>query len=1009
MRFRKFMSAVWVRIPLQIICILAFFILGFFLYLSQFPLPLNGFLPLIRQSIPYPLEIKNLHLTWRAFNTPPELQMEALETVIQTPSGPLTFKVAQAYLSIHTTDLMWGHIRPKALTLIRPQWTLPNAGPSTTHLSERLNNLKPMILAALPQIPFKKITLVDPLPHVWPKLTMEMTHNPGNLFLESRDSKGFECQITLRYQDAQNPVHADMSWAHLDLQTLIPQEGMDDFLKSLLPITSGQIKADFQTAQTFQGHFEATGTTQSAFMDTLSLKGTFDQKVISLAKGTLSIREVPVRLQGVYTLSDHPSYMFTASTQNVPVETLPSLWPSHLAVEARSWIVRNIPKGLIHKAKIHLSGHQGPDGWSSPACRGVLHLSDLQLSFLEGMPPITKMNAKADFTHKHFDITVLSGVLEDLIIQKGRVEITGLDQIDQDLKTTLSFHGSLPHLLKTLSHKPLEYTQEIGLPAELFTGTTANTLELQFPLTKDLTLTQVDLKATSKLTDVACAFPLGDSVLPFKKGSLTLETTTKKLNLIGEAKLFDKPVTFGWSEVFAHKKSRELSLEIQVTRDLLKSWNIDLAPSLIGTFPLRVTYSPQQKNPLKAEADFTQASLDIPALSWSKKAGVKATLSIGETDQGFALPKSFRQGITLPHMNFKSESLNIQGLLALSSKWQIERLELPRIQNAANDCALVMIRKPQELSLALSGRKATLSWLLKPESTPSESLLSPGDRLKISLSLDDVFLGGKAPLHNAQGSLTAVQNPDGLRIETILLGGKLFQNRPKATQKTPAQETKGRASEGTFFLQLSSKSPERHFALETDNAGRLMRSLGLMSNLRGGQLSITATEKTSTDLFEGEIHMGSFTIVETPFLSQLFMTLTSPTSFLSLFSGGKSQFSSFEGRFILSPDLLRLRKCRMQNMSTGVTFYGRINRKEKTLSLKGNLIPLYWLNKPLSMIPFIGNLLTGGEDDGFAASRFYVTGPLDAPSLSVNPFQMLTPGPFKQIFRSLEKDSRKDA
>jgi hypothetical protein len=201
-------------------------------------------------------------------------------------------------------------------------------------------------------------------------------------------------------------------------------------------------------------------------------------------------------------------------------------------------------------------------------------------------------------------------------------------------------------------------------------------------------------------------------------------------------------------------------------------------------------------------------------------------------------------------------------------------------------------------------------------------------------------------------------------------------------------------------MKLASAPSARTFVLETDNAGMLMRSLGVLSNLRNGQLTVTMVESNPDSPFEGKIHMDSFTVVKTSFLTQLFMTVTSPTNFLDLFSGGKVSFATFDGKISFKGDVVRLRNCRMQNMSSGITFGGWVNRRKGTLAFSGNLIPLYWLNKPLSMIPLIGDLLTGGKDDGFGASSFSIKGLVDAPVLSMNPFQMLTPGPFKKMFRA---------
>ena len=56
------------------------------------------------------------------------------------------------------------------------------------------------------------------------------------------------------------------------------------------------------------------------------------------------------------------------------------------------------------------------------------------------------------------------------------------------------------------------------------------------------------------------------------------------------------------------------------------------------------------------------------------------------------------------------------------------------------------------------------------------------------------------------------------------------------------------------------------------------------------------------------------------------------------------------------------------------------------------------LNSILGNIPLIGNFLLGGEGQGLFAAAFRASGPLDDPTISVNPLSALAPGMLRNLF-----------
>ncbi|MGE3622934.1 MAG: hypothetical protein AB7H77_03535 [Bdellovibrionales bacterium] len=56
------------------------------------------------------------------------------------------------------------------------------------------------------------------------------------------------------------------------------------------------------------------------------------------------------------------------------------------------------------------------------------------------------------------------------------------------------------------------------------------------------------------------------------------------------------------------------------------------------------------------------------------------------------------------------------------------------------------------------------------------------------------------------------------------------------------------------------------------------------------------------------------------------------------------------------------------------------------------------VNRVLGAIPLIGDLRTGGDGQGVLGVTYTIKGPIEKPSVSVNPASLLTPGFLRNIF-----------
>ena len=71
---------------------------------------------------------------------------------------------------------------------------------------------------------------------------------------------------------------------------------------------------------------------------------------------------------------------------------------------------------------------------------------------------------------------------------------------------------------------------------------------------------------------------------------------------------------------------------------------------------------------------------------------------------------------------------------------------------------------------------------------------------------------------------------------------------------------------------------------------------------------------------------------------------------------------------------------------------GTIYISDETVDLSGTVVPAYTINRVLGNIPILGEILTGGPNEGVFAANYVLKGQLEDPRVSVNPLSALAPG-----------------
>ena len=147
------------------------------------------------------------------------------------------------------------------------------------------------------------------------------------------------------------------------------------------------------------------------------------------------------------------------------------------------------------------------------------------------------------------------------------------------------------------------------------------------------------------------------------------------------------------------------------------------------------------------------------------------------------------------------------------------------------------------------------------------------------------------------------------------------------------------------------------------------------------------------------LKIDNFKIKKVPVFAKL-LTLASLQGISDLLTGEGIRFKDFEMKYSNEGKLMTIEEIYAIGPAVSIMIDGYIERK-KTISLRGTLVPATTINRTISSIPLLGNILVGKKvGEGVFGVSFKIKGPPNNLKTTVNPIKTLTP---RFITRTLEK------
>jgi hypothetical protein len=724
-------------------------------------------------------------------------------------------------------------------------------------------------------------------------------------------------------------------------------------------------------------------------------------------------------LQGVKT----PSVIKAQVTlQALPLVQLRTYWPMGISADARAWLTENLAAGAIDEAKANLV-LQLPNGSKSTAhlqqLTGTIRYSDLDVHYLRPLPPATGVSGTASFTPQGFRIQINRGQVSSMQFTTGTVDITGLDQRQDAMNIRVGVHTPLRTALTLLNHPRLNLLSEMGINPNTTDGQARVELGIALPLRGEIDLPLVDITARGTLEKVSMQqVVLGHSV---ENGQMTLTLDKAGMTLKGTAEVATIPATFEWQEAFTTQTPWNSQLRAVVPRlegPQLAKLGVDLSEYVSGPLAAAVSakLGKQGAGQIHTQLRLDQAALTLPFLGWHKAAG--------EAGEAQGVVHLSAGASPLGTLTLTAGTLSASGNFRLGNKPTL-RVQLQDLVIGTTRLKEVAIEHHEHtLDIVLGAGDVDVYPLIRPRAaqgpvpaegdtsrrTPKPTSSPPKDGLQIHLrapALRRVYFASNRYLEEVNATL--MRTPVGwemLQATAQVPESQVQLSRPEQRDSQEGQPPPVR----TVRLVYRPTPPQTYtLSVQTNDLGSTLRAMNFHDGIIGGQLLIdgqTLDTEPGKPLL-GRLEIKEFTLKEAPILARVLAAASLP-GVLKLLNHDGLAFSRLSGEFTYSDRLLTFKHLRTHGGALGLTAKGPVDTKNRTLNLKGTIVPFYGLNTLLSHIPILGNILVGGKGEGLIAMSYRVTGKFAEPQVSVNPASVLTPGFLRGIFDLFESNSEVD-
>lgn len=627
---------------------------------------------------------------------------------------------------------------------------------------------------------------------------------------------------------------------------------------------------------------------------------------------------------------------------NVETDDAHLFWPLGLAPLTREWITTNIHDGGITSATAKFNIRPGDlelPVLPKEAVDARVELKDARIRYLQDHPEVRGVNAhiKVDGLSLDADISH-AAAFSGTALSGGHLYIADLNPDNPLIELSLHADAPASDVVTLLGLPKLEHAKHLNLDAKKATGRASGDAKLGFYF--------FEKDANGKETPI----------------SYTIAAKLDKVGTPGFLGRFD-----------IENASGDLAID-EKTIEFSGNANVNGAGISKGKVLYRFESEKGIDTVIDGTADITDAAL--------KKFGVKLPVTVRDLSN-VALHASLstqKEAAAIPVFSLKGEGVDVVGNATLTADGKdMAKLSLDHLiydKTKLSSLTYELIGAGSKLRMAGESLDASQLFEKKPGKKKEGEGFSFEHFPAIDLQLDigRIYAASGMILESVKGSLNC-----------------------SANRCSSANITSRGGSALAFSIIPEGKT--RRLQASSADAGGLLRALGVLDTMEGGNLVLTGQfdDAKGGGELRGELSIHDYTMKNAPVLARM-LSLASITGFLDTLSGKGIAFKKLNAPFTLQNDVITLKDAKTYGSAMGLTAGGTITFPESSLKLEGAIVPSYTLNNVVGKVPLLGAILTGGEGQGVFAANYTMKGDSDDPSVAVNPLSILTPGFLRHLF-----------
>ena len=248
------------------------------------------------------------------------------------------------------------------------------------------------------------------------------------------------------------------------------------------------------------------------------------------------------------------------------------------------------------------------------------------------------------------------------------------------------------------------------------------------------------------------------------------------------------------------------------------------------------------------------------------------------------------------------------------------------------------------------------------------------NNFKLQIDIEKIYLDQNSIIKNLQGNIVFTNS----KIEELNLVSE-FSKKQK------------------MKFTIKNNNGKKVTTLFSNKAKPLVNRYKFIKGFSEGELDFYSVKENNKA--QSTLKIYNFKLKELPALTKI-LTLASLQGIADLLSGEGIRFDEFEMNFTNSDNLMTIEEIYAIGPAISILMEGYVE-KNNLISLRGTLVPATTINKTISSIPLLGDILVGKKvGEGVFGVSFKIKGPPKNLETSVNPIKTLTP---RFITRTLEK------